>query len=185
MIDPVGKWHEEHQYFQRLLGMLRHEVDRFALGEVPNYDLMLDIIDYLRDYSDQVHHPREDAVFHRLAQHCPDRNLPLARLRQEHRIIAHTGEQLRTMLQEAAADAMVSRSEVEVAAATYLVYYGNHMQREEEDIMPLARKVLTEADWQDARDVVPHAADPLLGPDPQARFRSLRRRIALEADATA
>mgnify|MGYP000984507709 CR=1 FL=1 len=80
MKDPVGKWHEEHMYFHRLLELLRHEVDQLALGETPNYALMLDIIDYLRDYSDHVHHPREDAVFRRLARYCPDRELPLARL---------------------------------------------------------------------------------------------------------
>ncbi len=181
MKDPVGKWHEEHMYFHRLLELLRHEVDQLALGETPNYALMLDIIDYLRDYSDHVHHPREDAVFRRLARYCPDRELPLARLRQEHRIIAHTGQALRALLQEAASDAVVPRAEIEVAAASYLVYYGNHIEREEEDIMPLARKLLGDDDWQAARDVVPSASDPMLGPDPQERFRALRRRIALEA----
>ena len=181
MKDPVGKWHEEHMYFHRLLELLRHEVDQLALGETPNYALMLDIIDYLRDYSDHVHHPREDAVFRRLARYCPDRELPLARLRQEHRIIAHTGESLRRLLQEAASDAMVSRAEIEVAAASYLVYYGNHIETEEEDILPLAQQKLTEADWQAARDAAPAGKDPLLGAHPEARFKDLRRRIALEA----
>ena len=185
MHDPVRKWHEEHMYFHRLLELLRHEVDQLALGETPNYALMLDIIDYLRDYSDHVHHPREDAVFKRLAHYCPDRALPLARLRQEHRIIEHSGENLRVLLQEAASDAMVSRAEIEVAAASYLVYYGNHIAHEEEDVMPLARKMLGEADWQAARDVVPSGSDPMLGPNPQERYRMLRRRIALEAGAPA
>ena len=129
--------------------------------------------------------PREDAVFKRLAHYCPDRELPLARLRQEHRIIEHSGENLRVLLQEAASDAMVSRAEIEVAAASYLVYYGNHIAHEEEDVMPLARKMLGEADWQAARDVVPSGSDPMLGPNPQERYRMLRRRIALEAGAPA
>jgi hemerythrin-like domain-containing protein len=76
---------------------------------------------------------------------------------------------------------MVSRAEIEVAAATYLVYYGNHIAAEEEDILPLAAKTLTEADWAAARDAAPAGKDPLLGREPQARFRDLRRRIAVEA----
>jgi hemerythrin-like domain-containing protein len=181
MHDPVGKWHEEHVYFQRLLALLAGEVDKFALGDTPNYPLMLDVIFYLREYSDAVHHPREDAVFARLMELCPDRQLPLARLRQEHRILAHHGETLRELLEQAAADAVVRRGEVEVAAATYLVYYGNHIANEEEAVLPLAQKTLTPADWEAARNAVPPADDPVFGTRPEARFHDLRRRIAAEA----
>lgn len=181
MANPIEAWHQEHMYFARLLELLQQEVDRFSTGESPNYDLMLDIIAYLRDYSDQYHHPREDEAFRRLAKRCPDRELPLARLLQEHRVIAHAGENLRKLLEEVKADAVVPRAEIEVAAATYLVYYGNHIAKEEEDILPRAAKALTEADWLAVKDAAPAGQDPLFGKNPQARFRELRHRIAVEA----
>ena len=68
MLDPVKAWHEEHMYFNRLLRMLRKELDVFHSGDTPNYQLMLDIIAYLREYADQYHHPREDEAFRRLHQ---------------------------------------------------------------------------------------------------------------------
>lgn len=181
MADPTRAWHDEHMYFNRMLGLLSKEVDVLATGETPNYGLMLDILSYLRDYSDQVHHPREDEVFRRLAKLRPDRELPVARLRQEHRVIAAAGEALRQLLENAVADAMVSRAQIEIAAATFLVYYGNHIQREEEDILPLAAKVLAEADWAAAKNVVPAVQDPVFGANPAQRFSELRRRIAAEA----
>lgn len=184
MADPITAWHEEHEYFQRLLHLLQQEVDVFCTGECPNYQLMLDIIAYLRDYSDQYHHPREDEAFRRLAQRCPDRQLPLARLQQEHRVIATAGESLRGLLEEAAADAMVSRVEIEVAAATYLVYYGNHIAKEEEDILPRAARHLTAADWQAIKAAAPAGHDPLFGNAPEQRFHALRRRISLEASVS-
>ena len=95
MIDPIAAWHTEHVYFNQLLGLLRKQIDVFHGGERPNYELMLDIVGYLRDYSDGFHHPREDAAFARLAKRCPDLELILARLSQEHRVIAHAGEALR------------------------------------------------------------------------------------------
>ena len=76
---------------------------------------------------------------------------------------------------------MVSRTEIEVAAATYLVYYGNHIAKEEEELLPRAAKELTEEDWSAVRDAAPAGHDPLFGRDPQARFRALRHRIAVEA----
>lgn len=181
MADPIAAWHEEHHYFNRLLRLLQREVDVFATAEVPNYVLMLDIIDYLRDYADQYHHPREDEAFRRLVRHRADRELPLARLRQEHRVIAHAGATLKRLLQEVGSDAVVSRAEIEVAAATYLVYYGNHIALEEADILPLAAVTLDADDWKAIRDAAPAAHDPLFGPNPDQRFRELRRRIAFEA----
>ena len=72
MADPIDAWHMEHRYFRRLLALLHKQVDVFHTGEQPNYELMLDIVSYLRDYTDQVHHPREDVAFKRVAKHRPD-----------------------------------------------------------------------------------------------------------------
>ncbi|MEO8158095.1 MAG: hemerythrin domain-containing protein [Betaproteobacteria bacterium] len=180
MADPISAWHSEHQYFLRLLGLLHKEVDAFRADTQPNYDLMLDIVAYLRDYTDQVHHPREDVAFARLAKHRPDLALTLARLTQEHHVIAHAGETLRQLLQAIVGGAIVPRSEVEAAAATYLVYYGNHIAKEEEDLISRAAQALTKQDWEAVGRAVPDAADPLVPGGLQDRYRELRKRIALE-----
>ena len=181
MATPIGAWHQEHVHFNQLLALVQREMDTFHRGENPDYRLMLDVLDYLRDYGDRFHHPREDEAFRRLLVHCPDRELPIARLLQEHRVIAHAGETLAELLEQAAQDAIVERGAVEVAAATYLVYYGNHIAKEEEDILPRAARHLTAADWQAVKDAAPAATDPLFGPQTEARFRDLRRRIAAQA----
>jgi hypothetical protein len=61
------------------------------------------------------------------------------------------------------------------------VYYGNHIAKEEEDILPLAATTLSADDWRASAAAAPAGEDPLFGPSPKARFRDLRRRIALEA----
>ncbi|MGQ0509810.1 MAG: hemerythrin domain-containing protein [Betaproteobacteria bacterium] len=180
-MDPIQAWQTEHRYFRQLLALLEKEVDRFHRDSTPNYELMLDIISYLREYSDQFHHPREDAAFARLARSCPDLELVLARLDQEHRVIAHAGEALRQLVQAVVAGAVMPRVEVEMAAATYLVYYGNHIGKEDEDILGRAAAVLTPEDWEAVRVSVAPVSDPLFGNAPAERFRELRRRIALEA----
>jgi hemerythrin-like domain-containing protein len=180
-MEPVAAWHTEHVYFNHLLELLKKQVDLFHGGESPNYELMLDIITYLREYSDRFHHPREDVAFARLGPRCPDLALPLARLAQEHRVIARAGETLRKLIQSVINGAVIPRSEVEVAAATYLVYYGNHIAKEEEDVLARAAKELTPEDWAAVRDAVPPGKDPLFGGNGEDRYRELRRQIALEA----
>ena len=180
-MSPVALWHTEHVYFGRLLVLLQQELDQFHRGERPDYELMLDVVGYLRDYTDRFHHPREDVAFARLAKRCRDLKLDLARLAQEHRVLARAGEALRAHLEAILVGALVERSVVEVAAATYLVYYGNHMAKEEEDVLTRAAKSLTPEDWEAVKNASPAGRDPLFGEQPHERYRELRRQIALEA----
>jgi hemerythrin-like domain-containing protein len=180
-LNPVDIWHTEHMYFARLLNLLQREVEVFESGERPNYELMLDILTYLRTYSDRFHHPREDVAFERLGQRCPDLEVVLARLRQEHRVIANAGERLLGNLTAILEDTIVPRPEVEAAAATYLVYYRHHIATEEQDVLTRAEDVLTPEDWDAVTAAVPLEPDPLFGGSPEDHYRDLRRHIALDS----
>ena len=76
---------------------------------------------------------------------------------------------------------VVPREEVEAAAATYLVYYGNHIAREEENVLRLAAQHLSPEDWDAVKAAAPAGKDPLFGKETESRYRELRRQIALEA----
>jgi hemerythrin-like domain-containing protein len=153
----VQEWRDEHRRFGELLERLQKEVELFATGERPDYALMLEILTYLREFCDRVHHRREDAAFARLARRVPQLQLPLARLQQEHRVIAHAGETLRGMLAAVLDGAAAPRAEIEAAAATYLVYYRNHIAHEEREILDRAQATLTAEDWEMVRKAVPES----------------------------
>ncbi len=176
-MDPVTAWRAEHASFQKILALLQSQLDAFHRGEDPDLSIMADIVVYLRDYSDGVHHPREDVAFARLAAKRPELKLPIARLQQEHRVIAKAGEALREKIEGALGGAMLPRGELEIAAATYLVYYGNHIAKEEEDVIGAAGETLTAEDWDAVRKAVPDRADPVFGASPAARYAELRRRL--------
>jgi hemerythrin-like domain-containing protein len=182
-MNPVTAWHDEHAYFGRLLQVLQEEVDTLYAGGTPNYELVLDIVFYLRDYSDQVHHPREDEAFKRLSRRSPELRPILVRLQQEHRVIAQSGDRLRELVEEAVSDTVVPRADIEAAASTYIVYYRRHIETEEKEVLPVAARELTEADWLAAREAAPSKPNPLVGEDADDRFRRLRRRIAGETPA--
>ena len=148
MAVPISAWHNDHVYFNELLGRLRRELDVFHRGERPDYERMCEIVTYLREYGDAVHHPRESIAFERLTMRCPDMALQLARLEQEHRVIAQAGQKLLEQVEAILGGAIVPRSELETALATYLVYYGNHIAREEEDVLTRAATHLDAEDWK-------------------------------------
>jgi hemerythrin-like domain-containing protein len=182
MENPVLHWHAEHASFSRLLGILEKQLGEFHSGGKPNYDLMRDIVSYLRHFPDQHHHPREDAAFALLAERDPAMKLPLARLQQEHRVIAAAGEDLLKTLDEVESGSLVERAAVEAVAAMYLVYYRHHIAAEERDILPLAKKLLNPDDWTAIALARPAARDPLFGDESDAGYRELRRHILMEAE---
>jgi len=181
MKDPVQHWHAEHANFSRLLDILEKQLDAFHAGEKPNYELMVDIVSYLRHYPGLHHHPREDAAFALLARHDPAMKLALSRLQQEHRVIAAAGEDLLKALNEVESDAMIARAAVESIGAVYLVYYRHHIANEERQVLPRAKKLLTDKDWEAVAAAAPAGRDPLFGNMGDAGYRELRRHILLEA----
>jgi len=181
MAEPLAVWHDEHVNMVRLLDLLQTQVSAFHRGEHPNYDLMSDIVFYLHSFSDCVHHRREDVAFARLVERERALEIVINRLLQEHRVIATAGDELSQCLSEAEDDVMAPRAALEAAAATYLVYYRNHLDTEERDILPRAAKLLTAGDWAAVAAAVPAISDPLFGEDVQARFAELRKQIDREA----
>jgi hemerythrin-like domain-containing protein len=184
MTSAVTHWHAEHANFSRLLALLESQVAVFHEGGKPNYELMIDIVSYLRHYPDRFHHAREDVAFARLVTRQPDLHGKINRLLQEHRVIAKAGDELLALLNEVADEAIVSRASVEAAAATYLVYYRHHLATEEDEVLPRAAELLTPEDWAAVTAAIPAGRDPLFGDASEERYRELRRLIKLEASGT-
>ena len=181
MSDTINLWQAEHKHFSRLLDLLERQVAAFHADDEPNYELMLDIVSYLRYFPDRFHHPREDVAFARLIQRDPALKPAIERLLQEHRVIAAAGTELLAYLQQVVDDVVVERARIEAAAANYLVYYRRHLAVEDRDIVPRAQELLTKQDWDAVVATIPAGVDPLFGEDAEPRYRELRRQIALAA----
>ena len=175
--QPTAIWHSEHVRFARLLDVLEKQVHAFHDGGEPNYHLMLEIVDYLRSYPDRFHHPREDVAFERLTARDPGLKAIVSRLHQEHRVIAHAGEDFRKQLDAVLDGAMIPREKVEAAAAIYLVYYRKHIETEERTVIPEAARLLNASDWEAVAGAGPVESDRLFGEDFDVRYRDLRYQI--------
>lgn len=184
MSDSIALWQAEHKHFARLLDLLERQVVAFHADEGPNYELMLDVVSYLRYFPDRYHHAREDVAFARLVKRDAGLKPLIERLLQEHRVIAAAGTELLKYLEQVVGDVVIERAKVEAAAATYLVYYRRHLALEDRDIVPRAEQLLTAQDWEAVMAAIPSGSDPLFGEDAEPRYRELRRQIALAAPQT-
>jgi hemerythrin-like domain-containing protein len=62
---------QEHRNIERLLRVLEQELRVFDCGKRANYEAVLGVIDYFRDYPDSCHHPKDDMIFEKLKSRDP------------------------------------------------------------------------------------------------------------------
>lgn len=170
-------WHGEHANFARLLNLLDEQLLTITSGDQPDYRLMEDVVRYLKEYGDAVHHPREDYAFARLAHRDSATRALVNRRLQEHRVIDIAGRELLDRLREIDVDSMMSRAALEGAIATYLVYYRHHLVKEEGEVLPRIARLFDARDWADTVAAVQADGDPLADPHEAARFAALRKRL--------
>lgn len=184
MSKQISKWKAEHADFIRLLGILKSQVGLFHQQAEVNYELMLDIVYYLTHHPDRFHHPREDIAFGKLAERDPSSRNRVRELMGEHQVIASAGKRLVEQLNAILGDAMLERESVEVDAATYIVYYRQHMAREEAELFPRLEDVLGDEDWKAVDSAITAEADPLFGSKVGQRYQQLHQQILLAAERT-
>jgi len=181
MSDSIALWQGEHVNFAAVLVLLEDQLDFFHQGKDPDYEMMLDVMFYMTHYPDVLHHPREDLAFARILELDPSSRPIVDDLNEQHARLKDFGEALVRAIENVVNGSITSRDWVEVPGRAYIAEFRNHMLKEETAILPLAAKLLSEADWAAIGAAIQHIDDPLFGPKSEERYASLREQIACEA----
>jgi hemerythrin-like domain-containing protein len=133
---------------------------------------------YIDEFPERLHHRKEsELLFPLLRARTPLSRELLDRLEEDH---ARGERRIRDLEHALLAFEMMGearREAFEQAAKRYVAFYLDHMAREEEHILPLAERVLTEDDWAQLDEAFGANRDPLLGHEPEAEYRDLFTRI--------
>ena len=178
----VSLWRAEHRAFGALLGLLEHQLEQFHRGETPNYEMMLDIVDYMVDYADRFHHPGEDLVFAKVAERVPATRGSVQDLTRQHSEILESGRELTRRLEGAIHGAVTLRSTIEDQGNRYLDAFRRHMYAEEQGLFLAALEHLSKEDWVSLERETKRGEDPLFGERPEQRYSALRREITAPSD---
>jgi len=186
MTDHVARWREDHRNFTRLLDFLGTQVDLIRKAESPNYDLMVDVVHYLTQYSDLFHHPKEDLIFAKLKQRDGHTGTVVDDLAREHAALRKTGEKLLENLEGIVnGDVVLTREAVEADGRAYIDKLRRHMQREETELFVAAATVLSDRDWAAINAALPDPEDPLFGKTVKRHYSALHRQLAHDVDSEA
>ena len=168
---------DEHFAIAAVLYCLRHEVRQIRdTGARPNFPLLHAILDYIVSYPDRWHHPKEDDyLFAAIRRRSDAGNALIAALEQEHADGHPRIQQLKETLLAFQQDG--NGAAFFAAAEDYARMEWEHMRKEEDLLLPIAERVLSDDDWATIHAAFKENDNPLFGLKPKEDAERLYQRI--------
>ncbi|MEO8309577.1 MAG: hemerythrin domain-containing protein [Caldimonas sp.] len=171
----------------RSIGLLLSESRRH--GVMPDFQVLRAMLFYIDEFPERVHHTKETSLlFPALRARSDELASILDRLDSDHATSHHAVRDLEhdllalEMLSDAA-DAPARRVRFEDRMRDYIAGYLEHMRVEEMDVLPMAERVLSPADWAHLDAAFMENRDPLTCRDADDAFRPLFKRILMTLPA--
>jgi hemerythrin-like domain-containing protein len=176
---------DEHFAIAAVLYSLRYLVrgmrDR---GEPADFRLLHAIFDYIVSYPDRWHHPKEnDYLFAAVRARSHEADALIAELEREHEAGRPQIEALKRLLVAFERDGADAGPAFFAAVERYTDSEWAHMHKEEDLLMPIAERVLTDADWAGIAAAFRENDNPLFGLKPKEDAERLYQRILSLAPA--
>ncbi len=185
MSDAIKIIQREHRAIASVIHALDHVLDEVRDKKLaPDFELFEAILDYIRDFPDHFHHPKEDDyLFAALLKRDPSIRETIDKLEHEHKEGYRVLADLRWKLDDWKKDPDGGMAPFYDAAKQYVELERKHMGLEEQKVIPAARKALTENDWREIDAAFGQNDDPIFGDRPRADFDKLFARIVNLAPA--
>lgn len=147
MANTIEDLREDHRKIVKLLNTLELEIELAASAADPDWDVLRETANYFCEFVDRYHHPKEDAVYRRLAAGFSEQAASIGDLMAEHRDVHARVHLFRGNIQAMFLDAIMARDRLVNAGKKFIEAERLHMQKEEELFFPVAERVLTQDDW--------------------------------------
>ncbi|MCK6262432.1 hemerythrin domain-containing protein [Vibrio sp. ZSDE26] len=174
MIERIRR---EHGYMVRLLAILRQKLALLKNEEMINYSLVRDVVDYLANHSEKVHHPKEDIIYHYFLSHY-GHQFEISNLELEHQQLSQKTHEFLDVVDMILKDAVIPQDVFVGLLEEFLATQKRHLETEEGSILPLIDRTFKTSDWQAVEklwDVCEE--DPLFGETIADKYQQLSRRV--------
>lgn len=175
----------DHRNMVMLLDLLDAESASLAAGNEMDYDLVYDIMTYMTEYPDAVHHPKEDLIYRHIRSSHPDIDDSLRQIEADHKALSLASSEIRRDIDSVAGDGPVDRMALAEALRKYSRDLRKHMYWEEKDLFELADSMQDDEEWATLLASHTAASDPLFGNHVKRRFNklfnSIQRRIVWDS----
>lgn len=169
----MEKLQRDHRNLEKILDLLALQLDHFLAGRESDFDLKIELLEYMEAYADQAHHPLENIMFTAAKPLVGERAELMDRLMQQHQELAHLTRTFRNSLENIYQGGVMPRDELEVQGREFIALQRQHIDLEEQDAFPMLQDVLREQDWAAIMDQSPNYDDPVFDKPDKVRFQTL------------
>ncbi|WP_260294784.1 hemerythrin domain-containing protein [Sedimenticola hydrogenitrophicus] len=169
----LEKLQKDHRNLEKILDLLTSQLDHFLAGRESDFDLKIELLEYMEAYADQGHHPLENVMFSAAKSRVADRADLMDRLIQQHQELAQLTRTFRNSLENIYQGGVMPRDELEVQGREFIALQRQHIDLEEQEAFPLLDEMLEEQDWAGIIDQSPSHADPVFDKPDKIRFQTL------------
>lgn len=178
--------HKEHKHIAKLLNVLKEQMELIDDGETPDLAIMYDVAQYMTEYSDAFHHPKEDIIYKKLSEHSDNDKAEVVSLLLDHEAASKKTEALLHCLDDARREP--SRDHLKILrlrCEDYIANMNRHMDHEESQVFPHLLESLSDDQWLDIINDIQPELDPLFGRVVEQRYENLLRAISSEIERAA
>ncbi len=176
MSQVMEQLRTDHLNMARLISVLDLEMRTLEGAGTPDFELMLEILDYALNYPELCHHPKEDLVYRKLMERDPVSSEVVQDLLEEHKKLTMMTKEFAELLRGITLDGEVPREKLGALGREYMALNRRHIEREEITVFPLAEKALKDEDWVEI-DAAISGDDPLFGGEIAAQYLALYNSI--------
>lgn len=156
-----------------VLVLVGGQLDALERNEQVDHVLLANALYYMRKFPSQVHHPKEDLIFHRLVVGDPAYKQEVERIREQHQQIYELEDWLVDMALHNPLPHSTERQRLIEFGRHYIQLQREHCMTEEKTLFPRAADVLTKKDWAMVDGLVKEIEDPLFGQHRGERYQTL------------
>jgi hemerythrin-like domain-containing protein len=177
-MNVLQSLHKDHVNFDRLLGLLGEQLTLLQRAGLPDFQLMLDIVDYLQNYADLYHHPKEDAIYGFHLERSTEGRAEIEFVIRQHDDLRQSTSYVRRAIDGILHGDIMLRTAFTGQLAGFIKQQGTHLDAEESYLFPLLNRRFTAADWRYIERLIPARTDPLFGDSVLKQYATLLDRIA-------
>ncbi len=169
--------HREHGYIVRLLAILNTKWNALKEEKPINYSLVKEIVDYLSNHADAVHHPKEDILYRHYIQ-CYPNHSQIKSLEADHKELSKKAQDFLSIVEMILQDAVVPQDMFIEQLGTFIQEQKRHLDFEEKEVLPKIKQTFTVEDWKKVESQWDNDDDdPVFGDTIADRYKQLARRV--------
>lgn len=174
----IGRIKAEHLALARIIAAMQAWVARARGPGRADAPLFASMLKYVEEVPDSFHHPQEDRHLFPALAGIAEAAPVVAGLEREHAEGARRLAAVRGGHDALAAGEPNALNRLATAVDEFAEFYWNHMRTEEEVLLPIAARTLSETEWLRIDGAFEVVNDPLFTSEPATRYRELYRAIA-------